>query len=89
MANTLTSKGQVTIPKPIRDYLGLEAGDAVEFEYAEDGSVRLRGADRKPPKVRRGKFSKLIGINRRGGRTDELMVLLRGYDEDHGDPGLA
>ena len=38
----LTSKGQVTIPKVVRDHLGLRTGDRVEFAVQEDGSVRLR-----------------------------------------------
>jgi AbrB family looped-hinge helix DNA binding protein len=32
MATTVTSKGQVTIPKPVRDRLGIKPGNAVEFE---------------------------------------------------------
>jgi antitoxin PrlF len=39
MATTLTTKGQVTIPKPIRDRLGIGPGSAVEFEIAQDGRV--------------------------------------------------
>ena len=35
----LTSKGQVTIPKRIRDYLGLKPGSEVEFRYAGDGRI--------------------------------------------------
>ena len=34
---TITSKGQVTIPKTVRDELGLEAGDRIEFVAAEMG----------------------------------------------------
>lgn len=34
----LTSKGQVSIPKELRDRLGLQAGDAVEFRVV-DGQV--------------------------------------------------
>ena len=36
--STLTSKGQITLPKEIRDHLGLETGDRVSFEI-RDGSV--------------------------------------------------
>ncbi|MFQ3318082.1 MAG: antitoxin PrlF [Natronomonas sp.] len=39
---TVTSKGQVTIPKEIRDRLGIESGTEVEFEVQEDGSVTIR-----------------------------------------------
>ena len=37
---TVTSKGQVTIPKPVRDRLGINPGSKVEFEVAEDGRCR-------------------------------------------------
>ena len=39
----LTIKGQVTIPKKIRDLLGLRAGrSAVDFVVTKDGSVLIR-----------------------------------------------
>ena len=38
---TLTEKGQVTIPKGLRDALGLKCGDLVSWKL-EDESVRLR-----------------------------------------------
>jgi antitoxin PrlF len=41
-ASSLTSKGQVTIPKPVRDVLGIHAGDRVSFLVREDGVVELR-----------------------------------------------
>jgi AbrB family looped-hinge helix DNA binding protein len=34
---TITSKGQVTIPKPVRDALGVESGDRIEFVATERG----------------------------------------------------
>jgi len=36
---TLTSKGQVTIPKAVRDELGLREGDRVAFRVLDDGTV--------------------------------------------------
>lgn len=39
---TITSKGQVTIPKRIRDELGLDAGTEVEFIVEEDVSIRVQ-----------------------------------------------
>ncbi len=41
---TLTSKGQVTVPKAIRDLLRLGTGDRVDFVVKEDGTVALRPA---------------------------------------------
>ena len=41
---TLTSKGQTTIPKEIRDLLGLAPGDKLDFVVESDGRVVLRPA---------------------------------------------
>ena len=38
----LTSKGQITIPKAVREVLNLDAGDRVFFDVREDGTVVLR-----------------------------------------------
>lgn len=43
---TLTSKGQVTIPKGIRDLLGLEAGDQLDFVVEGQARVVLRPGNR-------------------------------------------
>jgi AbrB family looped-hinge helix DNA binding protein len=39
MKSTLTSKGQATIPKEIRDHLGLKPGDSVKFFCHPNGTV--------------------------------------------------
>ena len=39
---TLTSKGQTTIPKEIRDGLGMKAGDRMSFTLMADGTVVMR-----------------------------------------------
>jgi AbrB family looped-hinge helix DNA binding protein len=39
---TLTSKGQTTIPKSIRDRLGMKAGDRMTFTLMPDGVVLMR-----------------------------------------------
>ncbi|MGV1100878.1 AbrB/MazE/SpoVT family DNA-binding domain-containing protein [Thiovibrio sp. JS02] len=41
---TVTSKGQVTIPKEIRDYLKLRAGGRLEFLVDSQGNVRIAPA---------------------------------------------
>ena len=39
MDATITSKGQTTVPKPVRDHLGLKPGDKVRFFIAPDRAV--------------------------------------------------
>lgn len=41
---TMTTKGQITIPKQVRDEMGLRPGTEVEFIRAADGEFRLRVA---------------------------------------------
>lgn len=36
---TLTSKGQITVPKEIRDHLGIETGDRLSFQIGTRGEV--------------------------------------------------
>ena len=43
---TMTTKGQITIPKEIRDALRLKPGDRVDFVLGKDGSALLRPATR-------------------------------------------
>ncbi len=44
---TLTSKGQVTIPKNVRDIIGLHTGDKIEFVITEKNEVLLRPITKK------------------------------------------
>ncbi|HKT74644.1 MAG TPA: AbrB/MazE/SpoVT family DNA-binding domain-containing protein [Steroidobacteraceae bacterium] len=77
MPTTVTSKGQVTVPKTIRDYLGLKTGSAVTFERLESGEIVLRPA--KPnAKARTSLFAKLRGRATVRMKTDEIMALTRG-----------
>ena len=46
MESTVTSKGQITIPKAVRDRLRLEEGDKVYFDVGEDGAVRMVARNR-------------------------------------------
>lgn len=42
----MTSKGQITVPKAVRLRLNLKPGDRVLFTFEDDGSVRLRAANK-------------------------------------------
>jgi antitoxin PrlF len=77
MKTRVTTKGQVTIPKPVRDRLGIMPGDAVAFELAPDGRIVLvkAGGDRPV-----GRFAALRGRAGPGLSTDEIMALTRGED---------
>lgn len=39
--STLTSKGQITLPKEVRNLLGVAPGDQLDFVIGQDGSVRV------------------------------------------------
>lgn len=45
-ASTLTSKGQITIPKPVRDALGVDSGDRIEFVELDKGKFAIVAATR-------------------------------------------
>lgn len=75
MSATVTAKGQVTIPKPVRDLLGITPGSKVEFRRAADGSVVLVRADQKRMPSR---FANLRGHAGKGLSTDAIMALTRG-----------
>ena len=77
MATTVTSKGQVTIPKPVRDRLNLKPGSQVEFELAPDGHVVLVKAGRKSPPAK-SRFDRILGTLKTDMTTDEIMALMRG-----------
>ena len=77
MSTTLTSKGQVTIPKRIRDFLGLRPGSAVDFEVSGEGQVTLRPAGRNSRRPR-NRFAKLRGRATVTMSTEDILALTRG-----------
>lgn len=77
MTTKVTTKGQVTIPKAVRDLLDLKPGSEVVFRYGPNREIILERADGQRPPSR---FEKLIGHAGPGPTTDEIMALLRGDD---------
>ncbi|MGH7727859.1 MAG: AbrB/MazE/SpoVT family DNA-binding domain-containing protein [Vulcanimicrobiaceae bacterium] len=77
-AGKLTSKGQVTIPRAIREALGVRTGDHVLFELRKDG-VRMSAVPDENP------FLPLVGFFRVGKgltrkQVDDWIDDIRGHD---------
>lgn len=71
----VTEKGQVTIPKELRDELGIGAGTEVEFERRKDTLV-VRKVTAGPTRGRR-LAERLRGRGDVGMTTDEIMAFTR------------
>jgi antitoxin PrlF len=78
---TITSKGQITLPREVREHLHVREGDRVEFEIDRTGEVRVRPVT--------GSVEELFGMLRRPGsqrrsleQIDEgIAALAREEDE--------
>jgi AbrB family looped-hinge helix DNA binding protein len=83
METTLTSKGQVTIPKHIREALSLEPGCKLVFDVNQAGELVLRKDGHVLPR-RPDRFDLVAGTAdvELGMSTDEYMELIRGYSDD-------
>lgn len=72
--STITSKGQITIPKRVRERLRLRAGDKLDFRVEDDGTVTVRPISRKVSEV----FGALRERTSRKYATSEIDKRLRG-----------
>jgi antitoxin PrlF len=83
MTTTRTSKGQVTIPKHIRDSLSLKPGCKLIFDVNDAGELVLR-KDGPVEERRPDRFDRAIGAAeiKLGCSTDEYMEFIRGYSDD-------
>ena len=83
MQTTLTSKGQVTVPKHIRDSLKLEPGCKLIFGVNDAGELVLR-KDEPSEERQPDRFDRALGAAeiKWEGTTDEYMELIRGYGDD-------
>jgi AbrB family looped-hinge helix DNA binding protein len=72
----ITSKGQVTIPREIRDKFGLLPETEVEFIEVDGAVTLVRARGQRPDRADRA-LSALRGSARTGVSTDELLALTR------------
>jgi antitoxin PrlF len=71
MRATVSEKGQVTIPKRLRDRLGIRPGETLEFEDSDGRLIATKASDRDP-------VDEVYGILELEGGTDAWMNELRG-----------
>lgn len=81
MSTTVTSKGQVTIPKAVREHLGIGPGSRVGFARTPNGRVELVPED---AAKRPSALASLRGHAGQGPSTDEIMALTRGEGPGQG-----
>ena len=71
MKAVLSEKGQVTIPKPLRDRLGLRPGHILDFREERGRLVGIKQAPEDP-------VERVYGVLKTIGRTDATIRRLRG-----------
>ncbi len=79
MSYALTVKSQVTLPKAIRQHLGVQPGDAVDYHALPGGRVVIVAAvgARKPAAKR---FARWAGKGIAGATTEQILRATRGKD---------
>ena len=70
---TLTNKGQVTIPKGVRDSMGLHPGDKLEFVITESGKALFRPVTKKVDDV----FGRLHKPGRKSVSIEEMDDVIK------------
>jgi antitoxin PrlF len=79
MATTVTSKGQVTIPKRVRDASGVKPGKSVDVDYV-DGKVVISPVAAARKSDFRKRLEKVRGTLDLGMSSGEFMKMIRGDD---------
>jgi len=74
----LTKKGQITLPKRMRDHLGLKPGSEVEFTINNRAEIVLISKEKRP----KSPFEELRGSLNLGMTTDEFMRFIRGDPDE-------
>lgn len=71
MNGTVSERGQVTIPKRLRERLGIAPGQVLDFDIEEGRLVATKAVQRDP-------VDAVYGLLGRPGSTDEVVTELRG-----------
>jgi AbrB family looped-hinge helix DNA binding protein len=71
MRSVVSEKGQITVPKPLRDRLGIRSGDQLEFTEEHGQLVVTKASDQDPVQA-------VFGILSPDRTTDEVLRELRG-----------
>ncbi|MFQ5904316.1 MAG: AbrB/MazE/SpoVT family DNA-binding domain-containing protein [Candidatus Binatia bacterium] len=71
MKTTVSEKGQVTIPKPLRDHLGIRPGQILDFCEEQGRLVATKATPQDP-------VESVYGILKLGRPTDSIITSLRG-----------
>jgi len=74
MKTTVSEKGQITIPKALRDRLGIRPGQVLDFHEEKGRLVGVKLAPEDPVEA-------VYGILDLGASTDELIRTIRGREE--------
>lgn len=84
MTTTVTSKGQVTLPKRVREAAGIKPGDRVDVRATASGGVYIE-----KPGASGSYRKRLMALAKRrlvrGITTDEYMKIIRGDPDEDGD----
>ena len=71
MKAKVTSKGQLTLPKPLRDKLGLKTGDNIIIRETSEGYILEKELDQQ-------RFKKYVGYLNQESDSDKVIEELRG-----------
>ena len=77
MSYALTVKSQVTVPKAVRQHLGVQPGEEVDYQPLPDGSVRMFAV---PKMAEENPFRKWRGTGILKRTTEEILRETRGED---------
>ncbi len=75
MKTTVSERGQITIPKRIREKLGIRAGETLDFEAENGRLVATKASDRDP-------VDEVYGTLEIEGSIDELISEMRDESSD-------